>query len=170
MSPTLKDNDLVLMYKSHNVKTGDIVAVGSDAMTKLLCKRVIGVAGDSVCITDGIVYLNGTMLDEPYVNKELYTLTHNLMIVPEGYVFVLGDNRCHSTDSRELGLLKINDIVGIMLFNLTDLIGVNYITIDSVAVVGILCCIILFIVCAVYDILRRKNFEEKDDNNYGRDS
>lgn len=77
-------------------------------------KRVIGVAGDRIEIIDGKVYLNGEELDEPYLDKNVTTKADNYsdITVPEGYVFVMGDNRSHSTDSRVFGCIPVNKIEG----------------------------------------------------------
>lgn len=75
-------------------------------------KRVIGVAGDHIKIEDGKVYLNGEELQEDYLNENIETKGGNYLdiVVPEGYVYVLGDNREHSTDSRMFGCIPINKI------------------------------------------------------------
>ncbi len=75
-------------------------------------KRVIGVAGDSIRIQDGKVYLNGVELDEPYLKKDIITQSNLLtdFIVPEGYVFAMGDNRENSTDCREFGCIPVEKI------------------------------------------------------------
>lgn len=72
-------------------------------------KRIIGVAGDHVKIEEGKVYLNGEELEEPYLDEETVTDggVYTDIIVPEGYVFVMGDNRAHSTDSRAFGCVPI---------------------------------------------------------------
>jgi signal peptidase I len=63
-------------------------------------KRVIGLPGDVVELHDGVLYLNGTAMDEPYLNPETDTSSYGPATVPDGMLFVLGDNRLHSGDSR----------------------------------------------------------------------
>ena len=80
-------------------------------------KRIIGVAGDHIEIKDNIVYLNGKILKEDYIDDEVQTNlgTYGVfsdVVVPEGYVFVLGDNREHSTDSRCFGCVPVTKIEG----------------------------------------------------------
>ena len=75
-------------------------------------KRIIGVAGDHIKIEDGKVYLNDEELNEPYLREGILTenATFNDIVVPEGYVFVMGDNRPHSTDSRSFGCIPVKKI------------------------------------------------------------
>ena len=75
-------------------------------------KRIIAVAGDHIKIEDGKVYLNDEELDEPYLREGILTeeATFNDVIVPEGCVYVMGDNRSHSTDSRSFGCVPIKKI------------------------------------------------------------
>lgn len=75
-------------------------------------KRIIGVAGDTIKIEDGKVFLNGELLDEPYLNEGTLTepVIFSEVTVPEGYVFVMGDNRAHSTDSRSFGCIPVDKI------------------------------------------------------------
>lgn len=80
-------------------------------------KRVIGVAGDHIEIKDDKVYLNGELLQENYLDEDTPTNmgTYGLfsdVVVPEGYVFVMGDNREHSTDSRCFGCIPVSKIEG----------------------------------------------------------
>ena len=68
-------------------------------------KRVIGIPGDTLQTIDGVVYLNGEPLDEPYLNEGTYTYGIGSQItVPDGCVFVMGDNRFVSADSREINV------------------------------------------------------------------
>ncbi len=78
----------------------------------LWIKRVIGRPGDEIIIKENRVFRNGTPLDEPYINAEMYTSGEKKWVIPEDYVFVMGDNRNHSKDSREIGIVPINHILG----------------------------------------------------------
>lgn len=75
-------------------------------------KRVIAVAGDHIKIEEGKVYLNGEELNEPYLREGITTKSDLFtdVTVPEGYVFVMGDNRPHSTDSRSFGCIPVEKI------------------------------------------------------------
>jgi len=79
-------------------------------------KRVIGLPGDHVEIKDNAVYLNGQKLDEPYLDAGVQTTSEGGMftdiVVPDGYVYVLGDNRGNSGDSRRFGCIPIDKIEG----------------------------------------------------------
>ncbi len=85
---------------------------------KSYIKRVIGVAGDHIKIENGSVYLNGELLNEEYLGKDVITTSHVFtdFIVPEGYIFAMGDNRSNSTDCRSLGCIPIEKIEGIVIF------------------------------------------------------
>ncbi len=124
MFPTFKDKEFLLSYlidvKRNNYKRGDVVVFHSPVEAeKLYIKRVIGLPGDNVMVLDGGVYLNGTRLDESaYLGSEVRTSGGQAMIegqelsVPEGYILVMGDNRPHSSDSREWGVLDKKKVVG----------------------------------------------------------
>ena len=95
---------------------GDVIVfnppVSSD---KPYIKRVIGLPGDTVEIKDGGVWVNGTQLDETYLHGDTTDCQPRAcdpVVVPEGSVFVLGDNRAHSSDSRYFGPVEISKIVG----------------------------------------------------------
>lgn len=77
-------------------------------------KRIIGVAGDRVQIKDGEVYVNGKALDEEYLPEGVTTKTvlYNDIIVPEGYIYVMGDNRDESMDSRMFGCIPLDKVEG----------------------------------------------------------
>lgn len=81
-------------------------------------KRIIGISGDRIQILDGKVYLNGKELQETYLKEGDTTnqLNYNDIVVPEGYVFVMGDNRNQSVDSRVFGCIPIDKIEGIVCF------------------------------------------------------
>lgn len=75
-------------------------------------KRVIGTENDKIRIADGRVYLNDELLDEPYLKEGVRTnpAVFTEIVVPKGYVFVMGDNREHSTDSRAFGCIPVDKI------------------------------------------------------------
>ena len=81
-------------------------------------KRVIALEGDHVKIEDNKVYVNGEILEEEYLSDDVVTISDvfNDFIVPEGYVFAMGDNRTKSTDCREFGCIPLEKIEGIVAF------------------------------------------------------
>jgi len=115
MLPTLQNNELALVnrlaYRFGKPERGDIIVFHFPVNPKEdLIKRVIGLPGEEVTIAHGEVYINGTALDEPYIAAAPdYTTEWS---VPEGYLFVLGDNRNDSADSHTWGLLPLDNVVG----------------------------------------------------------
>lgn len=123
MNDTLQNEDRLIMYNfCYTPARGDIVIVnryheGSTLIEKPLIKRVIGVAGDTVKVTADAVYLNGEALDEPYVHYPNSPCDVEVT-VPEGQVFVMGDHRNMSNDSRRLGCFDVEDIMGKALWRI----------------------------------------------------
>ena len=115
MNPTLQDKDVIVLVKSGSLKTGDLC--GFYWQNKLLLKRVIGLPGDIISLDEnGVVTVNGTVLDEPYVD-ELALGECDIKFpyqVPENRYFVLGDHRATYIDSRSsvIGCVEKNQIVG----------------------------------------------------------
>lgn len=91
------------------------------ARDEFLVKRVIGLPGDSVKVTGDGVYVNGSLLSEPYANLESGPGPTGTWKVPEGDVFMMGDNRGHSGDSRAFGSVPIGSIVGRAFFRIWPL-------------------------------------------------
>ena len=122
MTNTLQHGDRLLITSSfYTPAYGDIVVVAREGEAPLI-KRVIGLPGDRIRIgvDDKMVYRNGQRLDEPYI-RDGYTPNNGMIeeiVIPEGEVFVLGDNRCDSLDSRILGPVSQRDILGKTLFRL----------------------------------------------------
>lgn len=116
MEPLYNDGTVTLFYRWAEVERQDIVLVRSEDLGKMIIKRVIALPGDRVSIQNGVVYLNGEALDEPYVaypgGPDAAELT-----VPEGTIFVLGDNRAVSMDSRSLGPIPDSGVLGTVLFS-----------------------------------------------------
>ena len=121
MQPTLNNGDIILLVKTKHFCTGELCCVSWQ--NKLLLKRVIGLPGDNINIDGkGNVYLNGELLDEPYVtNKALGECDIDLpYTVPEGKLFVMGDQRETSVDSRStaVGCIDYDQMVGRYLFRI----------------------------------------------------
>lgn len=121
MQPTLHENDRIfvnkIVYNISDPDYGDIITLDAPDKPKTeYIKRIIGLAGDRVIIEDGKVYLNGKELEESYIDPNSYTDTYGTSewIVPQGEVFILGDNREFgaSKDSRSLGTIDEDLIVG----------------------------------------------------------
>lgn len=140
MESTLVENDRVLVnklaYRFGDVGHGDVVVFerppGEDGIKDLI-KRVIAVEGDSLVIEGGVVSIDGQPIDEPYLDEGTFTtesqgiydptdpsgtlhrcVAADPCVVPEGYVFVMGDNRSNSRDSRfvDVGYIEEDSIVG----------------------------------------------------------
>ena len=127
MVPTLQDGDRLLVTTSllsGEYRYGDIVIIqkGTFADGDPIVKRVIATEGQTVDIdfANGIVYVDGEALDEPYINEPTYTDegTEFPLAVPEGSIFVMGDNRNRSDDSRnaELGTVDTRYVIGRAVF------------------------------------------------------
>ena len=119
MQPTLKQGYLLLVnklaYKLGEPEYGDVIVFhyNGDQQEDYI-KRVIGLPGDEVDIRDGVVRVNGMVLTEPYIMEVPgYTGTWS---VPEGSLFVLGDNRNHSSDSHQWGYVQMEWVVGKALY------------------------------------------------------
>jgi len=131
MTDTLNNGDIVVSVKGTEVQTGDIIAFYYN--NKILVKRVIASAGDWVDIDeDGTVSVNGEVLDEPYVTeKALGECDIDLPYqVPEGRVFVMGDHREVSLDSRSssVGCVAEEEIVGKLIFRVWPLRAFGWIS------------------------------------------
>ncbi|HJQ28873.1 MAG TPA: signal peptidase I [Rubrobacter sp.] len=118
MIPTLEIGDRVLVnkfiYRFTEPKRGDIVVFTSvDNPKEDLIKRVVGVPGDTIAVRGGKLFLNGEPQKEPYTNKKLPDRSFFARTtVPKGHVFVMGDNRGNSADSRVFGPLPKKNIEG----------------------------------------------------------
>lgn len=124
MEPSLNEGDYLIInqlaYCSHSPKRGDVIVLKNSNAAgtledKLLIKRICAVAGDEISIDGSVVSVNGAVVNENYLSndpiQEDITRKWN---VPQGCVFVMGDHRSVSLDSRsdEVGFIEENDIVG----------------------------------------------------------
>lgn len=125
METTIMTSDKVfsekVSYYSRSVQPGDIITFADpEVADRTLIKRCIAVGGQTVDLKDGIVYVDGKALTESYTNGEpSYPLTTALGVtvtypytVPEGYLWVMGDNRTNSADSRYFGAVPATSVTG----------------------------------------------------------
>lgn len=128
MNNTLFDRDSVIITaRDWNVEYGDIVVISQpNILEKVLIKRVIATEGQTIVVdaARGRVVVDGKVLDEPYIAEHMVEQGNMIypLTVPEGYVFVMGDNRNHSTDSRYsiVGLIDTRYIVGEAVYRIGD--------------------------------------------------
>ena len=140
MEETLHDGDYLIVYRqaylNHSPERGDIVVIQSTLKDekyedKLIIKRVIGLPGDKIEIIDNNLYINDSQYQEAYIKGGITPIGKipaegESIIIPEEHVYVLGDNRCNSNDSRstDVGLIAFDDIKGkavIRLYPFTDI-------------------------------------------------
>jgi signal peptidase I len=117
MEPSLHSDQRLVVekvsYRFHAPQRFDVVVLKLPSQgDELLIKRVVGLPGETVEIRDGQVYINGEPLVEPFINGDTRPGRNEHVIVPPLHVFVLGDNRNHSNDSRSFGPVPIENIVG----------------------------------------------------------
>lgn len=125
MQPTIySENKLFVSTKAYDNKIPsykDIILLKEDGTDTILVKRVIATPGDTLEIKDNIVYLNGEILNEPYIFEEMNNNEDMSILIPDGYVFVMGDNRNVSRDSRNysIGIAYCKeDVIGKVIYSL----------------------------------------------------
>jgi len=125
MVPTLYDKDVLVISSFHyEPKQGDIVVFINEAYKpEALVKRVVGLAGDKIEIdyNTNSVIVNGDILPEPYLGEEMFGSGIYSVTVPDGHIFVLGDNRNRSDDGRVFGPVDKRLILGKVLFRIFPL-------------------------------------------------
>lgn len=143
MYPTLMDGDLVFMSRLdiniNQIKRFDIVTIDCKQLNNVIIKRIIGLPGEKIVYKNDHLYVDGKYVKEVYFDKSYITnakkrynilfFTNDFEItVGQNEIFVLGDNRVNSLDSRELGCFKIGDILsknGILLFPFNHMKGMD---------------------------------------------
>ena len=128
MEPTLEEYSIIIFdkisYKFTNPKKDDLVAFKAEGPLltysngKYFVKRVIGVPGDHIVIEDNQVFINGNLIYEPYLRATCNTTGDIDIVVPNDHLFVMGDNRNNSSDSRDsrIGLVSYSSIIGKIAF------------------------------------------------------
>ncbi len=102
-----------LSYRFHGPQRFDIVVLKMPSQgEELLIKRVIGLPGETVEIRDGQVYVDGNLLEEPFTDQSTHPGRNNKVTVPPLHIYVMGDNRDRSNDSRSFGPVPIDNVVG----------------------------------------------------------
>lgn len=108
MEPTIRTDSLCLSWrapytisKEADVQRGEIIAFNSAEAGKILCKRVIGIAGDKIEFKDGDVYINGELPETDYAAEPHTTFCDKTFYVPANCIFCMGDNRQNSKDCRD---------------------------------------------------------------------
>ena len=127
MEPTFGAGDVVLVSRTRprigDLHRGDLVTFRDPAGTRAL-KRVTGLPGDELVVLDGRLHLNGHAVHEPYVDHALVDGNYSRTFrVPDGAVFVLGDNRGNSVDSRDYGPVRDQDLLGRVVTRVWPLTG-----------------------------------------------
>ena len=115
MLDSIKPNELLMVskfaYRNNDFQRGDVVVFHyPNDPTEDYIKRVIGIPGDVIEIKNSVVMVNGTEINEPYIKES--PIYNGTWVVPEAYLFVLGDNRNHSSDSHEWGFVPFENVFG----------------------------------------------------------
>lgn len=133
MSPTFKDQDRIVISKTSAIERFDVIVFNApDQAGEKYIKRVIGLPGDHIEMKDDVLYINGEAFEEIYLkeNKE-ETLFSNLtgdfslQEVPRDSLFVMGDNRLYSKDSRRFGFISYDSIIGEVKFRFYPFQGIG---------------------------------------------
>ena len=113
MEPTYTQGDIIFVKIGKTPQRGDIVVIDSKAIGRRIVKRVIAVEGDTVQTDGEAIWVNGVILEEKYL-KEPYAMEDVFLTVPDKSIYVMGDNRNHSRDSRIIGAVSIAEVVGVV--------------------------------------------------------
>ena len=116
MKNTLKNGDILLLYKLSSINRFDIIVLDEEKDNEKIIKRVIGMPGETVAIKKGKIYINDKVIDDEYAYGE--TSDFDKVTLADNEYFILGDNRLISKDSRYFGPIKDNEIKGKIVFRL----------------------------------------------------
>lgn len=116
MKNTLKNGDILLLYKLSSIDRFDIIVLDEEKDNEKIIKRVIGLPGETVAIKKEKIYINDKVIDDEYAYGQ--TSDYNKVTLKDDEYFILGDNRLISKDSRYFGPIKDNEIKGKIVFRL----------------------------------------------------
>ena len=116
MNNTLENGDILLLYKLGKYQRFDIVVLKEEEDKDAIIKRIIGMPGETIEITDGNIYINGEIIEDNYGFGK--TSDYNRIVLADNEYFLLGDNRIVSKDSRYFGAIKRDNIKGKAIFRL----------------------------------------------------
>ncbi len=116
MKNTLKNGDILLLYKLGSINRLDIIVLDEEKDNEKIIKRVIGLPGETVAIKKGKIYVNDKVIDDEYAYGE--TSDYDKVTLEDDEYFILGDNRLISKDSRYFGPIKKSEIKGKIVFRL----------------------------------------------------
>ena len=117
MSPSYIDGEIVCTEKytaEKKLQIDDVIVLKSTISNKHLIKRVAGLPGDRLQVLDGRLFRNGTLVMDGFPRMNTGGILEEMVCVPEGHVFVLGDNRNYSQDSREIGMIPLENVFAIV--------------------------------------------------------
>ena len=114
MKNTLKNGDILLLYKLGSINRLDIIVLDEEKDNEKIIKRVIGLPGETVAIKKGKIYVNDKVIDDEYAYGE--TSDYDKVTLEDDEYFILGDNRLISKDSRYFGPIKKSEIKGKIVF------------------------------------------------------
>jgi signal peptidase I len=124
MAPSVAAGDHLLLDKlDRDAAVGEVVVVRDPLGDGLLVKRVLAVGGDEIGFEDGILVRNGRPVAEPYTTDFLDGVYYGPDVVPPGHIYLLGDNRYDSVDSRDFGPVPASSVVGRVTARLLPLPG-----------------------------------------------
>lgn len=129
MAPSFQDHDRVVISKTSRIQRFDVIVFDAPVEDEHYIKRVIGLPGDTIRMEDDVLYINGEAYNEPYLSENRQdnpygSLTEDFSLtektgeskIPENRLFVMGDNRLNSKDSRTFGLISYESVIGEVKF------------------------------------------------------
>ncbi|WP_445487263.1 signal peptidase I [Niallia sp. 03133] len=129
MSPTFESGNKIIVSKTSKINHFDMIVFHAPDEDENYIKRVIGLPGDSIIVKNDILSINGKTYTEPYLKKNKQLAPFNKITgdftlkdltgktkVPKGYLFVMGDNRLYSKDSRSFGFIRKDSVIGEAIF------------------------------------------------------